>query len=95
MDFLDDICLIISLNLDTSTLCLGVSWNCYMNKSVIVWSSLLGGTANYPLENKLLKEFNIAMKVYDDIHVMTVAEHRYGKGQGSNYFVMLNSGSVS
>jgi len=93
MDFLDDIRSIISLNLDTSNSRLGVSWNCYMNKGVIVWSSLLGGPANYPLENELSKEFIITVKVDDDIHAMTVAEHRFGKGQGSNYFVMLNIGT--
>jgi predicted NBD/HSP70 family sugar kinase len=93
MDFLDDIRSIISLNLDTSTSRLGVSWNCYMNKGVIVWSSLLGGLANYPLEDELSKEFNIAVKVDDDIHAMTIAEHRFGKGKGSNYFVMLNIGT--
>jgi glucokinase len=93
LDFIDDIKSIISKNLDKSTSRLGVSWNCYMNKGFIVWSSLLGGLVNYPLQKELSKNFNVEVRVDDDIHSMTIAEQKFGKGKGKNHFLMLNIGT--
>jgi glucokinase len=93
LDFVKDVKAIIAEHLTADTTRIGVSWNCFMNDGVVIWSSLLGGFANYPLRSELQKEFRTRVQVDDDIHSMTAAEYRFGKGVGLDHFVLLNLGT--
>lgn len=90
IEFADDVKEIIRSHITPNTSRVGISWNCFLNKGIILWSSLLGGSVNYPLEAELKKEFNIFIRTDDDIHSMAVAEHKFGKGKGTSHFLLLN-----
>jgi glucokinase len=92
-EFASDVKAIIAEHLAAHTSRIGVSWNCMMNDGVVIWSSLLGGSANYPLRSELEREFRRAVQVDDDIHAMTAAEYRFGKGEGLDHFMLLNLGT--
>lgn len=90
LEFAEDVKEIIRSHITPNTSRLGVSWNCFMNQGVVVWSSLLGGMVNYPLEVELREEFDVLVRTDDDIHAMGEAEHRFGKGKGINHFLLIN-----
>lgn len=93
LEFAEDVKSIIRSYITRDTTKLGVSWNCSMNQGVILWSSLLGGSVNYPLVKELTSEFEIPVKADDDIHAMTEAELRFGEGKELEHFMLLNIGT--
>ncbi|MBN9271944.1 MAG: ROK family protein, partial [Mesorhizobium sp.] len=58
-----------------------VSLNGVLDRGMVVYSSLMGGRVDFPLETFLARQLGLAVLVDDDIHAMTTAEARLGAGR--------------
>lgn len=92
-DFEKDVKKIIHQFINKETIKIGVSWNCLLNKGIVVWSSLLGGLVKYPLAKELENEFSLPIQTDDDIHSMTNAEKKFGWGKTYPNFILINIGT--
>lgn len=70
-----------------------VSLNGVLDRGMVVYSSLMGGRVDFPLETFLAGQLGLAVLVDDDIHAMTTAEARLGAGREVDAFAMLNIGT--
>lgn len=70
-----------------------VSLNGVLDRGMVVYSSLMGGRVDFPLETFLARQLGLAVLVDDDIHAMTTAEARLGAGREVDAFAMLNIGT--
>ncbi|ODT20681.1 MAG: hypothetical protein ABS57_00825 [Mesorhizobium sp. SCN 65-12] len=70
-----------------------VSLNGVLDRGMVVYSSLMGGRVDFPLETFLARQLGLAVLVDDDIHAMTPAEARLGAGREVDAFAMLNIGT--
>lgn len=93
VEFLDEIKNLIRENLDSSICKIGISFNCVIKRGVIVYSSLLGGRMDYDVEGEFLKEFNLPVKIMNDVNAMALAESVFGRGSDVESFVLLNLGT--
>ncbi len=93
VEFLEEIKTLIRENLDDSICKIGISFNCVVKKGVVLYSSLLGGEINFDIEGEFLKEFNLPVKLMNDVNAMALAESVFGKGSNVESFVLLNLGT--
>ena len=70
-----------------------VSLNGVLDRGMVVYSSLMGGRVDFPLETFLARKLGLTVLVDDDIHAMTTAEARLGAGREVDAFAMLNIGT--
>jgi glucokinase len=70
-----------------------VSLNGILDRGSVVYSSLMGGRVDFPLQVFLAERLGCPVAVDDDIHAMTVAEARLGGGRDGAPFAMLNLGT--
>jgi predicted NBD/HSP70 family sugar kinase len=92
-EFIDGIREIIADNLDKEVSRIGISFNCSINEGNIIFSSLMGGLINYPLEEKFSKEFKIPVKIINDVNAMALTENRFGPSKDAHSFVLINLGT--
>ncbi len=71
----------------------GVSLNGVIDRGTVVYSSLMGGMVNFPLEHYLSEGLGCSVHLDDDIHAMTVAEAGLGVGRSAGSFAMVNIGT--
>ncbi len=72
---------------------IGVSLNGVLDRGTAVYSSLMGGRVNFPLQAFLSERLACLVTVDDDIHAMTLAEARLGAGLNAGSFAMVNIGT--
>jgi len=70
-----------------------VSLNGVLNQGTVVYSSLMGGRVDFPLETFLTERLGCPVMVDDDIHAMTKAEAKLGAGREVDAFALLNIGT--
>lgn len=93
MAFIDELKKIIADNLEPDIEKIGISFNAAINNGMVLYSSLLGGEVNYPLEKEFSQEFGKQVKLQNDVNAMAIAESKIGKGKDLQSFVLLNLGS--
>ena len=64
-----------------------------LNQGTVVYSSLMGGRVDFPLETFLTERLGCPVMVDDDIHAMTKAEAKLGAGREVDAFALLNIGT--
>lgn len=72
---------------------IGLSLNGCLNRGLVVYSSLMGGPVDFPLQTFLRDRLGCDVLVDDDIHSMTIAEAKLGAGRNVGAFAMLNIGT--
>jgi len=93
IDFLSSIEKIISENLEEKIIKIGISFNCVVKNGVILHSSLLGGSVNYPLVEKFSQKFKLPICLENDVNAMAISENKFGKGKNLQSFILLNLGT--
>lgn len=91
--FADDLARLIRSVMPPDCDSVAVSLNGVLDKGTVVYSSLMGGRVDFPLETFLAGQLGLAVLVDDDIHAMTTAEARLGAGREVGAFAMLNIGT--
>lgn len=72
---------------------IGLTLNGILDRGHVVYSSLMGGRVDFPLQAFLSERLDRPVFVDDDIHAMTVAEAELGAGRDGAPFAMLNLGT--
>jgi predicted NBD/HSP70 family sugar kinase len=72
---------------------IAVSLNGVLDRGTVIYSSLMGGRVDFPLETFLTERLGCPVIVDDDIHAMTMAEAELGAGREVAAFAMLNVGT--
>jgi len=72
---------------------LGLVLNGVLDQGRVPYSSLMGGSVDFPLQEYLADRLGMPVKVDDDIHAMGLAEYHLGLGRGSRSLAMLNIGT--
>ncbi|MFA5781868.1 MAG: ROK family protein [Bacteroidales bacterium] len=78
---------------DHTTGKIGISFKAVINKGVVVRSSLLGNKTDYQLAKEFSADFNMPVKVVNDVYAMAIAESVKGHGKGVKSFTLIGMGT--
>ena len=91
--FADDLAALIRANCPPEVTRIGVTLNGVLDGGHVVYSSLMGGEVDFPLDRFLSDRLGMDVAVDDDLHAMGIAEAHLGLGRGLSSFVLLNLGT--
>lgn len=91
--FADDLAQLIRANMPPDVTRVGVSLNGVLEGGRVVYSSLMGGNVDFPLDTYLRDSLGLEVFVDDDLHAMAIAEADLGMGRGLDSFALLNLGT--
>lgn len=91
--FAQDLVGLIRATMPPDTTRVGLTLNGVLNGGFVVYSSLMGGAVDFPLDVYLSEALKVPVHVDDDIHAMTIAESVVGKGRETASFAMVNVGT--
>ena len=91
--FADDLAELIRATCPPGVARIGVTLNGVLKGGHVVYSSLMGGNVDFPLDSFLRDQLGLDVTVDDDLHAMGIAEAHLGMGQGLRSFALLNLGT--
>lgn len=93
LKFADDLAELIRAKMLPGIDRVGVSLNGVLRGGHVVYSSLMGGNVDFPLDTFLRDRLGLDVFVDDDLHAMAIAEADLGLGRGLDSFALLNLGT--
>lgn len=94
LELIDDLKTLVRQYFRPSLARLGVALKGSVKDGRVIASSLLGGLdVNYPLVAEFRKEFKVEVRLENDVKAQTLAEGKFGLGQGVDSFALINVGT--
>lgn len=91
--FADDLAALIRAMCPPDARRIGLTLNGILDRGHVVYSSLMGGRVDFPLQAFLRERLSLPVVVDDDIHAMAIAEAKLGAGRDGAPLAMLNLGT--